>query len=469
MTERKKIRNDFPAQFPDHGRIPPQAVDLEESVLGCCLLYKDALLAVVDILKPESFYKDAHQIIYEAIQQLYSRFEPVDVLTVISELRKAGKLEQIGGPYYLTQITKIISAANIEYNARIIQQMFINRELIRISHEISLAAYDPATDCFENLEQAETSLMAIGQAGTKKDFTHISKAIRSTITEIETIQQGEFSGIPSGFTDLDRLTCGWQKGNLIIIAARPGMGKTALAMKMARNAAVDFKKPMAIFSLEMSEMELTKRLLSGESDLKHNIFKNGNLRIDEWDQLNFSIKGLIEAPIYIDDTPAMSLFDLRAKSRRMRQRYGVEMILVDYLQLMKGDQKKNGNREQEISSITQGLKALAKELDIPVIALSQLSRAVETRGGGKRPILSDLRESGAIEQDADLVMFIYRPEYYKISEWEDGTPTQGQAEVIIAKHRAGATGECRLKFVPQFVRFDDYVEQIEYQEPDYKF
>jgi len=447
-------------QLSEHGKIPPQAVDLEEAVLGALMLEKDAVSAVIDILSPKVFYKDAHRRIFTAISSLFGKSDPIDILTVTNELKSTGELEMVGGPYYITMLTsRIASAANVEYHARIILQKHIQRDLIHISSEIIKDAYEDTTDVFSLLDKAEQSLFSVSETNLRRNFEDMPSLVRQAIEDIESAKDSDthFRGVPAGFTELDRMTSGWQKSDLIILAARPSMGKTALALSMARNMAVEFSKPIAFFSLEMSAVQLVTRLISSESELQADKLKSGNLADHEWEQLNAKIRNLSEAKIFIDDTPALSIFELRAKCRRLKQQHNIEMVFIDYLQLMTGGGDSKGNREQEISQISRSLKALAKELDVPVLALSQLSRAVETRPGqSKRPILSDLRESGAIEQDADLVLFIYRPEYYKIDEFEDGTSTAGVSEVIIAKHRNGAVGDVKLKFIDKFARFEDY-------------
>jgi len=432
----------------ERGKIPPQSVDLEEVVLGAMMIDKKGVDEVIDILHPDVFYKDAHRYIYEAIFKLFETSEPVDLLTVSSQLKKDGKLELAGGDFYLIKLTqKVASSAHIEFHARIILQKFIQRSLIKISNEIIKDAYDEATDVFDLLDNAESKLYDVTQGNLKRSAETAQNLVIQAKKRIEEIANKEgLSGIPSGFDKVDKLTSGWQPSDLIIIAARPGMGKTALTLSMARNMAVNNNVPVAFFSCEMSSVE------------KH-----------EWEQLNVKVKALEKAPLFIDDTPSLSIFDLRAKARRLASQHGIKLIVIDYLQLMTaGGSQKGGNREQEISTISRNLKALAKELNVPVIALSQLSRAVETRGGSKRPILSDLRESGAIEQDADIVSFIYRPEYYKIDEWDDEerTPTQGQAEFIIAKHRNGGLENIRLKFIGQLGKFDnldDFDSPFEFQ------
>lgn len=443
------------------GKMPPQAPELEEAILGALMLEKDALSQVIEILKPEVFYKDAHSEIYQAIRELFEDSEPVDILTVTNRLRKKGKLEFVGGAYYITSLTsKVNSSANIEYHARLIIEMAIKRALIRISSEIQKDAYDDSTDVFELLDKTEQSLFDVSETNIRKNFDSMRSLMNNAIKELEIKknQKDGLTGIPSGFTALDRITSGWQKSDLIIIAARPGMGKTALVVSALRNAAVDFNRPCAIFSLEMSSIQLVNRLISAEAELEGDKIKKGNLEDYEWEQLVYKTAKLTEAPIFIDDTPALTILELRAKARRLVAQHNVELLIVDYLQLMSGDKSKNtsvGNREQEIASISRALKNIAKELNIPVIAISQLSRAVETRGGDKRPQLSDLRESGSIEQDADMVLFLYRPEYYKITEDENGQSTKGIGEISIAKHRNGSLGTVKLKFIGHLTKFVD--------------
>ena len=447
------------------GKLPPQALDLEEAVLGALMLEKDALSAVIDILKPEVFYKDSHQKIFEAIQTLFQKSSPVDILTVTAQLRQQGNLELIGGAYYITELTnRVASAANIEYHARIISQKFIQRELIKISTEIISSAYEDTTDIFDLLDHAEKNLFEIAQNNLRRDSRKMDDILRESLDTLEKLKDkvDGLTGVPSGFTALDKITSGWQPSDLVIIAARPAMGKTAFVLSCARNAAVQFNKPVVVFSLEMSSLQLTNRLISGETEIEQEKIRKGNLAEWEWQQLHSKIGKLTEAPLFIDDTPALNIFEFRAKCRRLKAQYDIQMIIVDYLQLMhgKGDGK-NGNREQEIGSISRALKSVAKELNVPVIALSQLSRAVENRpGGSKRPMLSDLRESGSIEQDADMVLFLYRPEYYGLEEDEQGRSNIGIGEVIIAKHRNGETGTVPLRFVGKYVKFvdleDDY-------------
>ena len=392
------------------GKIPPQALDLEEAVLGAMLIDKKGVDEVIDILQPDSFYKTAHQYIFNAIYKLFHDSQPIDLLTVSASLRKDGKLDTIGGEFYLVQLSqRVASSAHIEFHARIILQKFIQRSLIRISNEIIETAYEDSTDVFDLLDEAESKLYDVTKGNIKNSSESARNLVIEAKTRIEEISKREgLSGISTGFQKLDKLTSGWQPSDLIIIAARPGMGKTALTLSMARNIAVTKEIPVAFFSLEMSSVQLITRLISAETGLSSEKLRTGKLADHEWQQLNVKVSDLEKAPLYIDDTPSLSIFDLRAKARRLASQNGIKLIIVDYLQLMTaGSNNKLGNREQEISTISRNLKALSKELDIPIIALSQLSRAVETRGGTKRPMLSDLRESGAIEQDADIVSFIY--------------------------------------------------------------
>ena len=442
------------------GKLPPQAVEIEEAVLGALMLERDALTNVIEILQPDSFYKDSNKTIFEAIVQLFNNSEPVDIKTVVHQLRKNGQLDLVGGAYYVSELTtKVNSAANIEYHARIIAEQSIKRSLIRISSEIQHDAYEDTIDVFKLLDRAEQSLFDISESHIRKNYDKMSSLLHQAIEEIEQKKERKdgLTGVASGFTALDRVTSGWQPSDLVIIAARPGMGKTAFVVSAMRNAAVDFNMPVGLFSLEMSSVQLVNRLISAEAELESEKIKKGDLADYEWEQLLHKTSKLSEAPIFIDDTPALSILELRAKSRRLVAQHGVKLIIIDYLQLMTGDTSKSagGNREQEIASISRALKGIAKELNVPVIALSQLSRAVETRGGDKRPQLSDLRESGSIEQDADMVMFLYRPEYYGMTQDENGMPLNGVGEVIIAKHRNGKLENVQLKFIGKFTKFDD--------------
>lgn len=581
------------------GRVQPQAVPLEEAVLGAVMLDKNALTIIIDILQPDSFYTEAHQHIYSAMRRLFDRSQPIDLLTVMEELKKAGELEASGGPAYLAELThRVASAANIEYHARIIAQKYIQRELIRVSTQTIRDAFEDTSDVFELLDEAEQGLYNIAQNNMSRGYESTNTLAAKMLKQIEELKgkKDGLTGVPTGFTALDRLTSGWQPSDLIIIAARPAMGKTGFVLSMARNAATDFKKPVAIFSLEMANLQLVLRLVSMEAEISGSKLRNGQLDEEEWKRLHRAVERISEAPIFIDDTAGINIFELRAKARRMKIQHDIQLIVIDYLQLMSGGaDSQRGNREQEISSISRSLKALAKELNVPVIALSQLSRAVETRGGTKRPQLSDLREcvagdtlvfladgrtlpikdlvgtqpevismdehskkitvarseivwpvgkkevhqitlasgrtlkataehrlltldgwkrvaeltkddrlanigiatsdlfwdviteiipageeevfdltvpqthsfiangivshnSGAIEQDADIVSFIYRPEYYQILEDENGQSQKGLAEIIVAKHRNGAVDTVKLRFTDQFARFSDLDE-----------
>jgi replicative DNA helicase len=439
-------------------------VDLEEVVLGAMLLERDALTEVIDIIKPDIFYKDAHQKICEAIHRLFRNSEPIDILTVTNELKKSKDLDSVGGAYYIAQLTnRVASSANIEYHARILVQKHIERELISSSSEIIKMAYDESVDVFDLLDKAQGNLFELSENNFRRSYVSMDSIVREAVEEIQNARnhKEELRGVPTGFTELDALTGGLQRSDLLILAARPGMGKTALALTMARNMAVEYNRPVAVFSLEMAAVQLTTRLISSEAEITADKLRKGELSDTEWQQLNAKIGKLADAPIFIDDTPALSIFELRAKCRRLKEQYDIQFVVVDYLQLMTAGMDK-GNREQEISTISRSLKALAKELNIPVMALSQLSRDVEKRGGSKKPVLSDLRESGAIEQDADIVLFVYRPEYYNIDEDEDGQNNANQAELRVAKHRNGALKDIPLKFTAQFARFSD-------PDPEYGF
>lgn len=441
------------------GKVPPQAPDLEQAVLGALMLERDALTNVIDILGSNSFYVESHQKIYAAIQGLFEAGHPVDLLTVTQELKKRGDLELVGGAFFLTELTnRISSSAHAEYHAHIISQKHIQRELIRVSSEIIKDAYEDTTDVFELLDKAEKNLFSITEGNLRSGSDSMQVIVKKAIKAIDELKDQEegLTGVPSGFMNLDRVTSGWQPSDLVILAARPAMGKTAFVLSAARNAAVQFNKGVAVFSLEMSSVQLVNRLIAGEAEIPMEKLKKGQLADHEWQQLNTRVTKLAEAPLFIDDTPALNIFELRAKCRRLKANHDIQMIIIDYLQLMSGGKdSKGGNREQEIAAISRGLKMIAKELMVPVIALSQLSRAVETRGGDKRPMLSDLRESGSIEQDADMVCFLYRPEYYGITEDADGNSTEGVGEVMIAKHRNGALENVPLKFVGKYAKFEN--------------
>ena len=415
---------------------------------------------IIEILSPEVFYKKSHQLIYESIERLFRESEPIDLLTVSADLKKNKNFESAGGDFYLINLSqKVSSSAHIEFHSRIILQKYIQRKLITISNEIIQKSYSESTDVMDLLDEAESKLYDVAQGNIKTSTETAQNLVIRAKNRIEEIaKQDGLSGVSTGFEKLDKLTSGWQPSDLVIVAARPGMGKTALALSMARNISVKQNIPVAFFSLEMSSVQLITRLISSETGLSSDKLRTGKLADHEWQQLNIKVSDLESAPLFIDDSPSLTIFELRAKARRLASSHGIKLIIIDYLQLMNiGSSNKAGNREQEISTISRNLKALAKELNIPVIALSQLSRAVETRGGTKRPILSDLRESGAIEQDADIVSFLYRPEYYGIMEWDDEmkTPSEGQGEFIVAKHRNGALDSIKLKFIPSLGKFED--------------
>ena len=454
----KKILSATSTQKID-GKLQPQAIELEEAVLGALMIDNESLSDTIDSLQPEYFYKPDNQKIFEAIINLFNNSKPVDILTVSEELKRMGDLDSVGGMLYISQLTNnISSSSNTEFHARIIAEKFIKRSLISISNNIIGDAFNDTIDIFDLLNTAEEKLFNVTEGTLRKSYDKMSVLIKGALDNIEVLRQKEdgLSGVPSGFTKLDRVTSGWQKSDLVIVAARPGMGKTAFALSMARNIAINHEKAIGLFSLEMSSEQLVSRLIASEAELSASKLRKGDLKDYEMVQLHEKIKQLSDAQIYIDDTPALTVFELRAKARRLVKNHNVEIIIIDYLQLMSAGGNA-GNREQEISTISRSLKGIAKELKIPVIALSQVNRGVESRTGtgSKRPMLSDLRESGAIEQDADIVTFIYRPEYYKIYEWDNGDDSRSQAEIIIAKHRNGALENVRLKFTAEFAKFSD--------------
>ncbi|MBW8358531.1 MAG: replicative DNA helicase [Weeksellaceae bacterium] len=445
------------------GKMPPNALDFERLVIGTFLIDKKGLDYSIDLLQPDVFYDPRHQTIFTIIQKMYLENHPVDLVTVINELKKDGKLGQAGGDHYIIELTLgVSSSAHIEYHVRVILEKFILRSLINVSANVIDSSYKESTDVFELLDKAEQSFFEITNGTIKKGFDTANSLVKQAIDTIKSLKDKEgISGIPSGFKDIDKETGGWQNSDLIIIAARPAMGKTAFLLSMARNIAVQHDIPLALFSLEMASVQLITRMIASETGISSEKLRKGQMSDEEWQRLFSNVSALENAPLYIDETPSLSVFDFRAKCRRLVMQHGVKIIMVDYLQLMTANSGKGGagNREQEIATISRSLKAIAKELNVPVIALSQLSRSVETRPG-KRPQLSDLRESGAIEQDADIVSFIFRPEYYKIKTWdndEDGaeTPTDNQAELIIAKHRNGATADVRLSFLKNIAKFSD--------------
>lgn len=438
-----------------YGRVQPQAMLLEEAVIGGIMLDKDAFPTVIEILRKESFYKVAHQEIFGVMMELFEKQQPIDILTVHESLKKSKKLDEIGGISYLMDLSnKVSSAANIEYHARIITQKYIQRELITLSSGVVNDAFDDTMDVLELLDKVERDLYEITDKNLNTGFKKVGDVAVTVQKEIDTMRAkgSDLTGVTTGFSELDKLTNGWQPSDLIIIAARPGMGKTAFTLSLAKNAA-EYGQGVAVFSLEMANEQLVQRLLSMDASINSRTLRNGQLDEDEFKHLHASVSKLAEMPIFVDDTPALNIFELRAKCRRLKNNHDIQLIIIDYLQLMtSGPTGGRSTREQEISSISRALKGMAKELHVPVIALSQLSRAVESRSD-KRPQLSDLRESGAIEQDADIVTFIYRPSYYALEE--DFAIDKDLAEIIIAKHRNGSLGTVDLSFTPEFVRFTD--------------
>ncbi|MDD2289787.1 MAG: replicative DNA helicase [Bacteroidales bacterium] len=446
----------------DMGKVPPQAIDMEEAVLGALLLEPNASIDIVGVVKPEYFYKESHRKIFTAITDLVSAHNPVDIYTVAEELKKNNLLDEVGGPYYLSQLSmRVAAASHLEYHSKVLTQKFIQRELITTAYGILRDAFDDAIPADELLNTSQQKLFDLGDLNLRRDTRPVRSILGEVLDELSDVQTRDdgLSGLPSGFTSLDRMTLGWQKADLIVIAARPSMGKTAFVLSMARNMTVNHNIPVAFFSLEMPDVQLVKRLLVSETGLSSEKIRGGKkLKNFEWEQLNQRIINLTKAPLYIDDTPSLSIFEFRAKARRLVAHKGVKIIVIDYMQLMTGPPELRGMREQEVAAISRSLKAIAKELNVPVIALSQMNRSSETRGGNRRPQLSDLRESGAIEQDADIVIFLYRPEYYGFKEDESGRSLEGIAEVIMAKHRNGAVGEFQMRFRSSEIRFMDLNE-----------
>ena len=443
-----------------YAHVQPQAPDVERAVIGALLIDKDAYSVVCEMLYPESFYDPRHQLIYAAIRDLSMKEQPVDVLTVTEQLARSGTLTEAGTPAYIAEISsRVASSAHIEYHARIVAQKFLARQLIQFASDVETKAFDETIDVDDLMQHAEGALFELSQKNMKKDYTQIDPIIAQAMKVIQEAAKNTdgLTGIPSGYHALDDKTSGWQASDLVVIAGRPAMGKTAFALSMAKHIAADYKVPVAFFSLEMSNQQLVNRLLSNACEIEGKKILNGQLQPDEWNRLDKRVNTLLGAPLYIDDTPGLSVFELRTKARRLVREHGVKMIMVDYLQLMNANGMRFSNRQEEVSTISRSLKGLAKELDIPILALSQLNRGVEARDGleGKRPQLSDLRESGAIEQDADMVIFVHRPEYYHIYQDENGRDLHGMAQIIIAKHRKGATGDVLLTFRGELTRFEN--------------
>ena len=422
-----------------YGHLQPQALDIERVVLGALMIDKDAFSMVSEILRPETFYEPRNQKIYHAIQSLSMDEKPVDIMTVTDQLKREGSLEEVGGPAYIVELSShVASSAHIEYHAHILAQKFLARQLISFASVIETKAFDETVDVDELMQEAEGSLFELSQRNMKQDYTQIDPVIRQAqdILMKASANKGELTGIPTGYVKLDDMTSGWQASDLVIIAGRPAMGKTSFALSLARNIAIDQKIPVAFFSLEMSNVQLVNRLISNVCEISGKTILNGQLSDEEWERFDRNVRKMEGAPFYIDDTPGLSIFELRTKARRLVREKDVKLIMIDYLQLMNANGMRFGSRQEEVSNISRSLKGLAKELNIPILALSQLNRTVENREGidGKRPQLSDLRESGAIEQDADMVCFVHRPEYYRIMEDEHGNDMRGKAQILIAKH-----------------------------------
>lgn len=443
-----------------YGHLQPQAPDIEKVVLGALMIDKDAFTVVSEIVRPETFYEPRHQKIFHAIRTLNIQEQPVDIMTVIEQLRKEGSLDDVGGPAYVVELSsRVASSAHIEYHSKILAQKFLARQLISFASKLETEAFDETVDVDELMQRAEGGLFELSQNNMKKDYSHIDPILMEAHKILLKASQnkGGLTGVPTGYNKLDEITSGWQASDLIIIAGRPAMGKTSFALSLAKNIAVDYQQPIAFFSLEMNSVQLVNRLISNVCQVPGSKLLNGQLTPDEWERLDTNLHKLEGAPVYIDDTPGLSVFELRTKARRLKKEHNISILMIDYLQLMNASGMKFNSRQEEVSTISRSLKGLAKELDIPVIALSQLNRTVETRAGegidGKRPQLSDLRESGAIEQDADMVLFVHRPEYYHIYEDANHNDLRGMAQIIIAKHRKGATGDVLLKFQGQYTKF----------------
>lgn len=454
-----------------YGKVPPQATEIEKAILGALMLAKGAIDIAAEYLKPEVFYRSEHQTIYKTIISLNFKNQPIDLLTVGEALNSAGELEMVGGPYYLTELTRyVVSAANTEEHCRIVKEKYIQRRLIELGGQLVMIAYENGIDVFNTISDHEQAIAELTNGSMGKKVMGLDAALVQGVQRIEHLRSRNdiMTGVPSGFTALDQITNGWQESDLIILAARPAVGKTAFALNLARNAALNPLKPTPVvfFSLEMGATQLVNRIMAAESEIWLEKISRGNMENIEMTQLyKKGIQPLAQAPIYIDDTAALNVFELRAKCRRLKAKQNIGLIIIDYLQLMGGDQNSR-NREQEISTISRNLKILAKELQTPIIALSQLSRAVEGRAEGKKiPQLSDLRESGAIEQDADMVMFIYRPEYYGENANEMGESNKGETDIRIAKHRNGDLGTVKLRANLKIQKFTSWDGDIDEWKP----
>lgn len=457
---KKERKTNVPIDF-TYGHLQPQAPDMEKAVLGALMIDKDAYLEVCDLLRPESFYDPKNQMVYEAIQQLNMEENPVDVLTVVDKLEKTGKLNEVGGPGYIADLSSmVVTSANIEYHANVVAEKYLSRQMAHYVSIVGKKTFDETYDIKDVIQEADSLLLEISQKNVKKEYSVLAPIVNQAVKMVEAAysNKGGLTGISTGFYKLDDMTCGWQKSDLVIIAGRPAMGKTAFALSLAKNIAVDQKIPMAIFSLEMTSVQLANRLMANNCLIDGHKLMNGQLKRDDWERLDKNLNSLLEAPLYIDDTESLPIMELRTKVRRLVKEHHIELVMVDYLQLMTASGMRYNSRQEEISLISRALKGLAKEFNIPVIALSQLNRSVDAREGpeGKRPRLSDLRESGAIEQDADMVIFLHRPEYYGLCQSEDGMiDYHGKAEVIISKHRKGAVGIITMDFKGEYTRFEN--------------
>ena len=432
------------------GRIPPHDIEAEQAIIGSMLTDKDAVIAAVEVLQEQDFYREDNKIIYSAILNLYNRAEPIDIITLKSELKSMGKFEAVGGLEYIVQLPdKVPTTSNVEQYIKIVEEKSMLRALIKTADELITLGYDPTQEVEQVIDTAEKKIFQVMQKKNQKGYSSIKDILVDTFTQLEQLynQKESITGVPTGFVDLDYRTSGLHNSDLILVAARPAMGKSAFALNIATNAAVRAKVPVAIFSLEMSKEQMTNRILCSEAMVDSAKVRTGKIDDDEWAKLAATSGELSEAGIYIDDTPGITIGEIRSKCRKMKLEKNIGLVVIDYLQLVQGSNKKGGSREQEIAEISRSLKILAKEIDVPVIALSQLSRAPEQRID-HRPMLSDLRESGSIEQDADIVMFLYRDDYYN-----EDTEKKNIAEVIIAKHRSGATGTVELLWLANYTKF----------------
>lgn len=449
-----------------YGHVMPQAPDMEKAVLGALMIDKDAYLEVCDLLRPESFYEPRNQMVYEAIMRLSMEESPVDVLTVTDKLEKMGKLEEVGGPTYIAELSsRVASSANIEYHANVVAEKYLSRQMINYVGVVGKKTFDETNDIRDVMQEAEARLFELSEKNMKKEYSALAPIIEEAVKIVEKAHSntGGVTGIPTGYYKLDDMTCGWQNSDLVIIAGRPAMGKTAFGLSLAKKIAIDQKIPMAFFSLEMDSVQLANRLMSNACGIEGQKLMSGQLDREDWNRLDKNLSYLTDAPLYIDDTEGLSVMELRSKARRLVREKKIELIMIDYLQLMTASGMRYNTRQEEVSVISRSLKGLAKELKIPVLALSQVNRGVESREGaeGKRPMLSDLRESGAIEQDADMVIFLHRPDYYGIYQSEDGIKDyRGKAEVIISKHRKGATGIILMNFRKEFTRFENLEDNM---------